>query len=55
MTDFKSAAVRERWMASAECDGCGERNEKGKKPMVEINERGAAVCNKCGHEWTVSE
>jgi hypothetical protein len=55
MADFKSAAVREMWMASAECQDCGEQNEKGKKPMIEVNELAAAVCNKCGHEWKVNE
>ncbi len=33
--------------ATIECPRCHERNERGRKPMVEVLPHGTAFCNKC--------
>jgi hypothetical protein len=49
-----SLVQRANFLISAKCASasCPETNLKGRKPMIELNERGTeAFCNSCGYSW----
>lgn len=39
-------------MKDAVCRKCGETNEKDRKPVVEVDERGSVYCNGCSETWS---
>jgi aspartate carbamoyltransferase regulatory subunit len=51
--DALSIAQRQRVEARLVCpnQGCHQQNKAGASPLIMIDERGVAVCDKCGHQW----
>jgi Zn ribbon nucleic-acid-binding protein len=40
-----------RLLATIRCPACQEQNRPNQKEMLELDAKGQAYCNKCGHSW----